>query len=126
MVRRAKKFYSEEFKNRALAAYHNSNESVLATAECFVVKHDTFKSWVYRKQNSSASEKTDKLARLNSTGMKKEKMSPEALLAHICDLERELSIEKMRSESLSKMIEIAERELQIDIRKKTGAKQSLR
>ena len=53
-------------------------------------------------------------------------MSPEALLAHICDLERELSIEKMRSESLSKMIEIAERELQIDIRKKTGAKQSLR
>jgi hypothetical protein len=32
----------------------------------------------------------------------------------------------MRSESLGKMIEIAQRELKIDIEKKSGAKQSLK
>ena len=42
------------------------------------------------------------------------------------ELEHQLSVEKIRSESLSKMIEIAERELEIDIRKKSGAKQSMK
>jgi hypothetical protein len=35
-------------------------------------------------------------------------------------------METMRAESLEKMIEIAERELKIAIRKKSGAKQSTR
>jgi len=58
--------------------------------------------------------------------MNKEELSIDALKERIKGLEQELSVEKMRSESLAKMIEIAERELQIDIRKKTGAKQSMR
>ena len=126
MVRREKKYYSEEFKERALAAYHNSNESVSAIAERFGVKHDTFSSWVYRKRHASDSEKNDKLAALNSTDMKKEEVSPEAMLERIEQLEHQLSVEKMRSESLSKMIDIAERELKIDTGKKSGARQSLR
>jgi transposase-like protein len=126
MVKRVKKFYSEEFKERALAAYRNSNESVSAIAERFGIKRDTFSCWVYRKNHLSDSGKSDKLAALNSVSMKNEELSPEAMLERIGVLEHHLSIEKMRSESLSKMIEIAERELKIDIRKKTGAKQSLR
>jgi hypothetical protein len=58
--------------------------------------------------------------------MQKESLSPENQTERIIELEHQLSLEKMRSESLSKMIEIAERELKIDIRKKSGAKQSLR
>ena len=58
--------------------------------------------------------------------MRKEELLPEAKDARICELERELAKEKMRSECLEKMIEIAERELKIDIRKKSGAKQSTR
>ena len=126
MVRREKKYYSEEFKERALAAYHNSNESVSMTAERFGIKRDTFSSWVYRKRHVPDSAKDDNLAAFNSTGMKKEEVSSEAMLDRIEHLEHQLSVEKMRSESLSKMIEIAERELKIDIRKKSGAKQSLR
>jgi hypothetical protein len=81
---------------------------------------------VYRKRTVSASQKSATLAGLNSMSMKAQSMSPEAMEARIKELEHQLSIEKMRSDSLSKMIEIAERELQVDIRKKTGAKQSMR
>ena len=126
MVRRAKKFYSSEFKERALSAYHNSDESVSSIAQRFGISRDTFSSWVYRRRTSSTSEKSVTLPQSNSTSMKTEELSAEAMRERITALERELSIEKMRSESLSKMIEIAERALKIDIRKKTGAKQSLR
>jgi transposase-like protein len=126
MVKRSKKYYSEEFKERVLAAYRNSNESVSAIAQRYGISRDTFSSWVYRRSHSSASTKNVKLAALNPTLMNKDKLSSEAMEARILELEHQLSVEKMRSESLSKMIEIAERELQIDIRKKTGAKQSLR
>ena len=126
MVKRERKFYSAELKEQALAAYHNSDESVSMIAQRFGIGRDTFSSWVYRGKISSTTKKSATLSPSNSTSMKKESLSPEAMLERIKALEHELSIEKMRSESLSKMIEIAERELQIDIRKNTGAKPSLR
>jgi hypothetical protein len=57
---------------------------------------------------------------------KNKKLSPEEMEVRIKELEQQLAIERMRSESFGKMIEIAERELKIDIRKKTDARQSLR
>jgi transposase-like protein len=126
MVSQVKKFYSEEFQERVLAAYRNSNESVTMIAERFGINRNTFHSWVYHKKQSPDCEKKGKLAKINSTTMENEEMSVEAMLARIRELEHHLSLEKIRSESLSKMIEITERELKIDIRKKTGAKQSLR
>jgi hypothetical protein len=53
-------------------------------------------------------------------------LSAEEKDLRISELERQLSKETMRAECLEKMIEIAERELKIDIRKKSGAKQSTR
>jgi hypothetical protein len=50
--------------------------------------------------------------------MKEKGMSAEEKDLRITELKRALSIEKMRSESLTKMIKIAERELKIDIIKK--------
>jgi transposase-like protein len=126
MVRREKRFYSAEFKERVLAAYHNSNESVSAIAERFGVKRDTFASWVYRKRTTPDSKKGVNLASSGTNFMSREELSSEAKDARIRDLERQLSNEKMRSECLEKMIEIAERELKIDIRKKSGAKQSMK
>jgi transposase-like protein len=126
MLRRERKFYSEEFKERALTAYKNSNASISETAERFGLSRNTFSSWVFRKRTSSDSKKIDKLAAFKSLSMKGEELSLEVMKARIKELEHQLSVEKIRSESLSRMIEIAERELNIDIRKKTGAKQSLR
>jgi hypothetical protein len=58
--------------------------------------------------------------------MKGKELSSDEKDLRIMELERSLSAEKMRSECLEKLIEIAERELKIDIRKKSGAKQSTR
>ena len=126
MIKRERKFYSEEFKERALSAYRNSNASMLMVAERFGLSRNTFSSWVFRKRTSSNSKKRNKLAVLNALTMTKEELSVEAMKERIKELEHQLSVEKIRSESLSKMIEIAERELQIDIRKKSGAKQSMK
>jgi transposase-like protein len=126
MIKRERKFYSEEFKERALSAYRNSNASMLMIAERFGISRNTFSSWVFRKRTSSNSKKKNKLAVLNALTMTKEELSQEELQERIRELEHQLSVEQMRSESLSKMIEIAERTLQIDIRKKSGAKQSMK
>jgi transposase-like protein len=126
MVKRERKFYSEEFKERVLTSYYNSNESVSMIAGRFQVSRDTVSSWVYRKRTVGKSRKRVKLAPLESGFMKGKELSAEEKGMRIRELERSLSVEKMRSESLEKMIEIAERELKIDIRKKSGAKQSMK
>jgi transposase-like protein len=113
MSKRERKFYSEEFKERVLTSYYNSNESVSMVASRFEVNRDTVSSWVYRKRTVPDSRK-------------REELSPEEKDSRIRELEKALAKEKMRSESLEKMIEIAGRELKIDIRKKSGAKQSMR
>ena len=124
MIKRERKFYSEEFKEEALSAYRNSNASILMVANRFGISRNTFSSWVFRNRTSSNSKKRDKLAVLNALTMSKEELSQESMKERIIELEHQLSVEKMRSEGLSKMIEIAERELKIDIKKKSGAKQS--
>jgi transposase-like protein len=48
----------------------------------------------------------------------------EVLIKRIKELERKLEDEQIRSEGLSKMIDIAEEQLKISIRKKSATKQS--
>ncbi len=52
------------------------------------------------------------------------KLSKEDLINRLKQLERQLEDEQIRSDGYSKMIDIAEEQLQIDIRKKPDAKQS--
>lgn len=52
------------------------------------------------------------------------KLSKEDLIKKLKKLERQLEDEQIRSDGYSKMIDIAEEQLQIDIRKKPDAKQS--
>ena len=126
---RTRRFYTEDFKECVLVAYNSSDESAAEIALRFHVSLDTVKSWVYRKRTQmlSSSVKSVKFAASETTHMEKGKeLPPEAMEVHIRELEQQLAVEKMRAESLNKMIDIAERELKIDIRKKSGAKQSLR
>jgi transposase-like protein len=126
MVKQEKKFYSEGFKEQVLQAYLNSDETMAEIASRFHLNKGTMNSWVSRYRKPDDSEKSVKLASEKTDTMKKEEMSSEAKDARIQELEDALFKEKMRSESLEKMIEIAERELKIDIRKKSGAKRSMK
>ena len=126
MVRKKMNFYSEEFKNQAVKEFSISNESLKTVAQKFGISHFTLHDWVYHRGKSSKRKKMSILPASNSLVMEKEDLSPSELKALVLQLEKDLSLEKMRSESLSKMIEIAEREFKISIRKKSGAKQSLK
>jgi transposase-like protein len=117
---RERRFYTEEFKEQVLSAYNSSDESAAETARRFKVNPDTVKSWVYRKRTEFPffSAESVKFAELETNRMgKNKKLSPEEMEPRIKELEQELAVEKMRTESMSKMIEIAERELKIDIKK---------
>ena len=117
MVKQGSKFYSEEFKNQVVSAYSKGDESLRVVAQRFGVKRFTLQDWVYHRGKPSNTPKKCNLAASNSLVMEKEALSPSELKALVHQLETELSVEKMRSESLSKMIEIAEREYKISIRK---------
>jgi transposase-like protein len=126
MVKQEKRFYSEGFKELVLSAYHTSDESISEIATRFHISKGTMNTWVYRDRTGDASKKSVKLAPVNTDIMKEKEWSPEAKDARIRELEAALVKEKMRSECLDKMIEIAERELNINIRKKSGAKRSMK
>jgi transposase-like protein len=119
-------YYSETFKDQVVTAYSNGNESLRVIAQRFGIKRYTLHDWVYHRSESSKAKKSSNLASSNSAAMEKEELPVSELKALILKLEKDLSVEKMRSESLSKMIDIAEGEFQISIRKKSGAKQSLK
>ena len=56
--------------------------------------------------------------------MKKEHLTAEEMARRIEELEQQLKQEQMRSIVLDQMIDLAEGELKISIRKQSGAKQS--
>lgn len=118
MIRRERKFFSEEFRERVLTAYYNSNESVDMIARRFQVKRDTVSSRVYRKRVASNSKESSKFVVSSVIPMKDEKLSIEAMEERIREPEPQPAKEKMRSTCVDTMIDIAERELKVDIRKK--------
>jgi transposase-like protein len=127
MIKREKKSYTKEFRERVILDYLDGNESVSKVASRYQVNRDTVASWVYRRESESDSGESIKFVPSDTDFMQGKKItSPELMEIRIQELERQLELEQMRSQCLDKMIEIAERELQIDIRKKSGAKQSLR
>jgi transposase-like protein len=127
MIKRERKNYTKDFKERVLFDYFNGKESVLKVSLRYQVNRDTVASWVYRRGSESNSRKVVKFVSSDTDFMQEKKItSPELMEVRIQELERQLELEQMRSQCLDKMIEIAEREFAIDIRKKSGARQSLR
>jgi transposase-like protein len=110
------KFYSESFKKEVV---REVKAGLLSKAEA-LRKYDipgssTIIRWI-RKFDG----KTTNYRQV----MDYKKSDKEALIKRIKELERKLEDEQIRSEGLSKMIDIAEGQLKISIRKKSATKQS--
>ena len=110
------KFYSETFKKEVV---REVKAGLLSKAEA-LRKYDipgssTIIGWI-RKFDG----KTTNYRQV----MDYKKSDKEALIKRIKELERKLEDEQIRSEGLSKMIDIAEDQLKISIRKKSATKQS--
>ncbi|MCC8197593.1 MAG: helix-turn-helix domain-containing protein [Tannerellaceae bacterium] len=124
-------FYTSEFKRMVAKAYYASSKSMVTIGKEFKVNPSTVALWVkryasdYRGSNSIRQEiSTFGSVIQREPTMKKEKLTPEQMQRRLEELEAQLKHEQMRSITLDKMIDIAEQELKISIRKKSGAKQS--
>jgi len=110
------KFYSESFKKGII---REVTAGLLTKAEARrkydIPGSSTIIGWI-RKFDG----KTTDYRRI----MDYKKSDKEALIKRIRELERKLEDEQIRSEGLSKMIDIAEEHLKITIRKKSATKQS--
>ena len=114
--------YSDDFKRKVASHYLGSDLSMAATAKLYGLKTpSSVQQWVKRFCPDQA---------LPNDGTTKEPAStvlpdsPEGMLARIRELESDLASEKLKNLAANKMIDIAERDLKINIRKKSGAKQS--
>lgn len=126
-----KKVFSEEFKRMVAKAYYTSDKSLVSIGKEFKIgPHNVF-TWAQRFKDEFSNEvsirqeiSTFKSVINTDPVVKKKELTPEQMAQRILELEQQLKNEQMRSTVLDQMIEIAERDLKIVIRKKSGAKQS--
>jgi transposase len=110
------KFYSESFKKEVVREVKSGFLSKTEARRKYDIPgRSTIIGWI-RKFDG----KTTDYRKV----MDYKKSDKEALIKRIKDLERKLEDEQIRSEGLSKMIDIAEEQLKIVIRKKSATKQS--
>lgn len=116
--------YADEFKRKVAKGYVDGQYSYAVAAETYGLKDKgvvrEFVKWYRRKYD---------LGQLNEyepmTKSKEEKTtSISELEAQVKQLQAQLELEKLKTEALETMIDIAEEQLQIDIRKKSGSQRS--
>ncbi|HJD75936.1 MAG TPA: transposase [Bacteroides reticulotermitis] len=117
-------YNSDEVRLEAVREYYETGVSQNFIARKYNLRSpSTFRNWLKRfpitDESLSLSDSTI------TSVMKKQVpvLSQDEKQKRICDLEKALAHEKLRSEALSTMIDIAEKQEGICIRKKPGAKQ---
>ncbi len=124
MNRRPYQRYEESYKLKVVNYYFEHGEDRKATLEEFGIDHANLRDWLRRYPQK---EKVVTLLHQIEKEMAKSyrQLPKDAASAQVEyeRLQRELEIEKLKSTALSTMIDIAEKELNVPIRKKSGAKQ---
>ena len=112
--------YPQSFREQVCRDYLSSDLSYRLIAEKYGLPSPvTVRFWVYAFQ-----EKSDIGAIPFPPMTEKEKQDQAALLKRISELEKRLADAELRALALDTMIDVAEEELEIEIRKKPGTKQS--
>ena len=126
-----KRVYTRDFQRMVAKAYYTSDKSMAKVGKEFKVKTGTVYRWTQRYKYEFSNERsirqeisTFKSVPNTEPAMKKPKLTPDQMEQRIQELEAQLKQEQMRSTVLDKIIDLAEQDLKISIRKKSGAKQS--
>ena len=114
--------YDDAQKLQILEEYMNSEESM----ETFQTKHGmghcTISRWMTKFGLSRKSPKQFIEMKQRIEQSPEKALRERTLEAKVCQLEKELKTERLKSLAYKTMVEVAEEELGIEIRKKSGAK----
>jgi len=121
-MRQKVKHYPDELKLEVLQEYFSTNKSQRELMVKYKIGgNNTIKKWMRKFDLSEPSEEQIKTQRIMSKEEEKTVKERE-LEAKVARLERELEQERLRTLALNTLINVAERDLKITIRKKFGAK----
>ena len=113
--------YSEAFKRQVAKAYHDGEDDQYLVADRFGVSQGSVNLWC-KQYSSDATIKAEE--ELTSDMKKKAEKGNKELQQRVKELEKALEEERLKRIGYQTMIDIAEQELKIDIRKKSDTKQS--
>ena len=111
----SKSFQSNEEKESIVAEYLLGNHTYRQLSKKYNVDFRIIHSWVMKFKGKPESFSPKAITPMPEPGLKKS--------IEVLQLEEALRKEKLRTELLNTMIDIAEKELKISIRKKSGTKQ---
>jgi transposase len=119
-----------DIRQQAIKEYLVEGMTYRQLSEKYGVSRSTINKWVLVYQEThnlsrTAKQKTHDLQQMAIKGIPNTiKEEQTALEQKVALLEKQLAWEKMKAAALDKMIDIAEKDFNIDIRKKPGAEQS--
>lgn len=124
---RVQKTYSEELKKQAvfkvLSGELRKSEAMRAYG---ITGNSTLDRWLERYGHGILTEHHELLAQMgtrrNKEAVKVEMPEAEELRRKVAKLEKDLKAAELRAEAYSLMIDLAEKELKVAIRKKSGTK----
>ena len=110
-------------KEKIIQEYLLSKASYRDLARKYKIGRGTINRWVLNYQGISNSYAKDRKSNSYLAAVKKNP-NKKQLEQEIAELKKQLEWQTMRAEALDKMIDIAEKQMQVPIRKKPGTKQS--
>ena len=122
-VNRAKNNYSVEEKMAMIQEYLTTNISMNQMTKKYHIGHETIPKWMSIFGIPMPNEAPVQKGMIQDNELTEKPVSIESLEARLKELQSELDREKLKNLALTTMIEVAEEELHINIRKKAGAKQ---
>ena len=116
-------FYNEAEKLQIIREYMTSGESMERFQSKHGMGHCTLSRWMtnFGLSNTPQRQYIEMKKKLSEPA--ENPVKERILEARVAQLEKELKAEKLKTEAINAMIDVAEEELGIDIRKKAGAKQ---
>lgn len=115
--------YTDEEKLGMIQEYLTTDISQDAMSEKYGIGHSSIPRWMRIFGISMPNEASLQNIMAQDKTAKEKPVSNDILEAQLKALQAELDREKLKNLALTTMIEVAEEELHIDIRKKAGAKQ---
>jgi len=115
---RKRRHYSEEFKREIVSIFESGKLSVLQIQKLYGVNNVSVYNWIYKF--STFNEKGFRIVEMKESNIEKMK----ELELKVRELEQAVGQKQMKIDYLEKMIDIANDELKIDIKKNSSTQQS--